>query len=121
LEASGWNAIAANATGLLLSSELNFILSYAFTWGDRGRGRVSLACITRRWVMFHGSVASIGVLNLVVFSVLSVAVPSLLAAVTGIGVAGLANYLLSDRLVFRAPAGVRRQRSSGPDSTNITE
>lgn len=104
----GWYPVIANAAALLLSAQLNFVLSSTFTWRDRRDGGFALGRFARRWAVFHGSVTGTGLLNLAVFSALSLAVPSLIAAAAGIGAASLANYLLNDRLVFGSVARARR-------------
>jgi putative flippase GtrA len=92
----GWHALVANATAFVLAAQLNFILSHVFTWRDRPSHR-SLA---RRWLAFHGSIASMALVNMAVFAVASTAVPTLAAAASGILAAAIGNYLIGDRLVF---------------------
>jgi putative flippase GtrA len=97
----GWPALAANAIAFLLAAQLNFILSSLFTWADRRTGQA----IGRRWLMFHGSIAGMAVLNMAVFAALRLVVPDLPASAAGIGVAAIGNYFIGDRVVFRAHAG----------------
>src|SRR5438876_266544 len=44
LELAGWNSSLANATGFLISAQVNFLLSNHFIWGDRFQadGRLAL-------------------------------------------------------------------------------
>jgi putative flippase GtrA len=97
LTGHGWDAFLANVAAFLLSAQVNFALSAAFTWRDRAHG----APLWRRWLLFHGSIAGTAVLNQLVFLLARLALPALLASATGSAAAALGNYLLGDRLVFR--------------------
>jgi putative flippase GtrA len=97
----GWHAIGANAVAFLLAAQLNFVLSTFFTWPDR-QGTLS---IKRRWLLFHGSIAAMAVLNMAVFAAMRLLMPDLAASAAGIGAAAIGNFLIGDRLVFRSPAG----------------
>ena len=93
----GWAALPANAAAFLLAAQLNFALSNLFTWRDRGIG----ASLGRRWLMFHASIASMALVNLLVFTVARSLLPDLGASVAGICAAATGNFLIGDRLVFR--------------------
>lgn len=93
----GWDPFLANVVGILVSIQVNFVLSARVIWPDRpirGRWRQS-------WVAFHGAMLSTTALNLAVFTLANLVVPHLIAAMAGIAVGGTINYLLGDRLVFR--------------------
>ena len=94
----GLHAVAANAAAFLLAAQLNFALSSVFTWPDRGMGQA----IWRRWLTFHGSIAGMAVVNLAVFAVARTVMPDLAASVAGICAAATGNFVIGDRLVFRA-------------------
>jgi putative flippase GtrA len=96
----GWHAIGANAVAFLLAAQLNFALSSIFTWPDRHTGQ----SIRRRWLIFHGSIAGMAVVNMAVFAAMRLVLPDLAASAAGICVAAIGNFLIGDRLVFRAPA-----------------
>jgi putative flippase GtrA len=98
--ARGWDAIIANPVAFLISAQVNFLLSATFIWGDRDGGTRRGAALLRRWAAFHGSILGTALLNQAVFAVAQQAMPALVAAALGIGVAALANYIIQDRLVF---------------------
>ncbi|HLI50633.1 MAG TPA: GtrA family protein [Thermomicrobiaceae bacterium] len=105
LTGMGWHGLPANALGILASTQVNFVLSALFIWRDRDiRGQWR-----RRWAEFHLATLATTLLNLFVFVLAELFVPRLIAAVLGIGVAGLVNYLIEDNLVFRPAA--RRNRT----------
>ena len=98
LTGRGWPAVPANAVAFLLAAQVNFALSSLFTWRDR---RLP-ASPWRRWLLFHGSIAAMAVLNGLVFLATHTVLPALAASAAGIAVAALGNFVLGDRLVFRA-------------------
>jgi putative flippase GtrA len=101
LTAHGWHSLAANPAAFLLAAQVNFALSTLFTWRDRhGTHR-----LWRRWLLFHGSIFGMAVLNIVVFAAARLHVPDLAAAALGIIAAAIGNFLLGDRLVFRGRSG----------------
>ncbi len=59
----GWPTLPANAVAFLLAAQVNFALSSTFTWRDRSAGRG----LRRRWLAFHVSIASMAVVNMLVF------------------------------------------------------
>ncbi len=110
LEHHGWPDLLANAMAFLLAAQLNFALSSTFTWPDRSAGHG----VGRRWLAFHGSIASMAMVNMLVF-VLARAVlptlPTLAASALGIGVAAIGTFIVGDRLVFRRPTPAVRMAS----------
>ena len=96
----GWHALGANAAAFLVAAQFNFILSSLFTWTDRQTGQT----IGRRWLLFHGSIAGMAVLNMAVFAAARLVVPDPAASAAGIGVAAFGNFFIGDHLVFRARA-----------------
>jgi len=94
----GMNALAANSSAFVLAAQLNFVLSNAFTWGDRARTMP----LWRRWLAFHGSISGMALVNLTVYTVARMEFPYLEAAAAGIAAASIGNFLLGDRLIFRA-------------------
>jgi putative flippase GtrA len=92
----GWHALTANLTAFLLAAQLNFVLSRMFTWRDRQSNQA----FGRRWLAFHGSIASMAVINMVVFAAAGTFMPELAASAAGILAAAAGNFLIGDRLVF---------------------
>jgi putative flippase GtrA len=93
----GWDALLANVLAFLLAAQLNFALSLTFTWRDRRRS----GSLVHRWLLYHGSIAAMALLNMLVFVVAHSLVPALVASALGIVAAAMGNYLAGDRLVFR--------------------
>jgi putative flippase GtrA len=107
----GWHPNLANAVAFLLAAQVNFALSSLFTWRDRRR-----TCpLWRAWLMFHGSIAGMALLNMLMFMATRTVLPALLASAAGIGAAAIGNFVVGDRLVFRVrglaiPAGAGRDQ-----------
>ena len=59
-----WTPILANAVALLLSTQLNFVLSYLFTWRDRRPRTGTPLGVLGRWATYQGSVAGTALLNM---------------------------------------------------------
>jgi putative flippase GtrA len=97
----GWSPDPANATAFVLAAQLNFLLSSSFTWRDRLAGRAGPRALWRRWLAFHGAIAGMAVVNMLVYAAARHALPVLAASALGIAVAAVGNFLLGDRLVFR--------------------
>jgi len=97
LTGHGWPTLPANAVAFLLAAQVNFALSSTFTWRDRSAGRG----LRRHWLAFHGSIASMAVVNMLVFLAARTALPTLAASALGIGAAAIGNFIIGDRLVFR--------------------
>jgi putative flippase GtrA len=97
---AGASAHPANVVAFLVAAQLNFALSYTFTWRERRGGS-----LVRRWLLYHTSIALMALVNLAVFTLASSLIPghdgTYIAALLGIAAGGLGNYLLGDRLVFR--------------------
>jgi len=100
----GWLDLPANGVAFLLAAQVNFALSVTFTWRDRRDGR----SLGRRWLAFHGAIAGMAVVNMLVFAASRAVAPALVASLLGIGVAAVGNFVVGDRLVFRGQASARR-------------
>jgi len=98
---AGWQPLLANALALLLSTQVNFILSYLYTWGDRRPGDESTHAIGVRWLEYHSSAAVAAVLNMAIFAVVRLTLPLLLASALGTAGAATINFIAGDRIVFR--------------------
>ena len=107
----GLHALTANTVAFLLAAQLNFGLSCAFTWRDRR----PVGTVGRRWLAFHGSIASMAVVNMVVFAAGRTLVPDLAASAAGICAAAVGNFLIGDRLVFRP------HTDGAPDGNRVRE
>jgi putative flippase GtrA len=108
LTAHGWNAVLANGVAFLLAAQVNFALSLTVTWRDRHpestrSGPATVAWVTRCWLLFHGSIAAMAIVNMLTFAAARSFLPTLAASVTGIAAGAVGNYLAGDRLVFRQP------------------
>src|SRR5438876_35527 len=85
LTGRGWPTAPANAVAFLLAAQVNFALSSLFTWRDRRR----TAPLWRRWLLFHGSIAAMALVNQGVFLAARMALPALVASAAGIAVAAI--------------------------------
>ncbi len=92
--------VPANTAAYLLSAQANFVLSDRFIWHDRRTER-SRQSVSRRWLSFHASIAGTFLLNEAVFVVARVALPDVIAAAAGIGIAAIVNFVIQDALTFR--------------------
>jgi dolichol-phosphate mannosyltransferase len=97
----GLGALPANTAAYLLSAQANFALSDRFIWHDR-RTEHAREGLGRRWLSFHASIAGTFLLNEMVFIVARLALPDLVAAAAGIGIAAIVNFIIQDALTFRA-------------------
>ncbi len=101
-----WSPIPANVVALLLSTQVNFVLSYLFTWHDRRPVVGTPLVVLGRWAAYQGSVTGTAVLNMAIFVVARADLHALAASALGTAVAAVINFIAGDRLVFR-----RRQRA----------
>jgi len=88
----GWDEFAAEVVAFLVSAQVNFALNYTFTW----RGRAGRHALWRRWLVFHGSIAGTGLLNILIFAAARHVLPALVASALGIGVASVGNFIVGD-------------------------
>jgi putative flippase GtrA len=107
LTSLGWLPGVANAVALILSSQVNFLLSATFTWRDRdalerrqGRSRATAFIVLKRWARFMSGIAVTTLLNDGLFIALERVLPVLVAALISSGVIAVLNYLMIDRLIF---------------------
>jgi len=69
----GWNAVLANGVAFLLAAQVNFALSLTVTWRDRHpagtrSGPATVGWATRCWLLFHGSIAAMALVNMLTFA-----------------------------------------------------
>jgi putative flippase GtrA len=98
----------ANVVAFLTATQVNFALSYCWTWSSRRPvSRETVGYVIRRAVLFNGS-ASLGFcVNAAVFSTAHriAGIPPLQSAVVATAASAAASFLLSSRVVFtRRPA-----------------
>ena len=116
LEGIGVPGLLSNGLGFLISAQVNFLLSQAFTWADRELDRAAGETLGRRWARYHVAVAGTALLNMLFFAVARMVLPDLVASALGIGVAAVASFILVDRLVFdhrERRAEAARSRAGG--------
>ena len=99
LARADWQPLLANSAAFLFSAQVNFLLSISFTWADRVQ--TERKSLPARWLAFHGSILGTALLNQLVFFLAHLLIPGQFAAIAGIAVAALANFILLDRRVFR--------------------
>jgi putative flippase GtrA len=96
-----WPPLPADAIAIVVSTEINFILSYLVTWRDRRPRPGSPRLIAWRWAAYHASVGGAAVINMLVFAVARPNLDVLVASALGTAVGAIANFFTSDRIVFR--------------------
>ena len=89
----------ADGAGFLLSAQLNFALSTAFTWRDRRGARAR--GLVARWASFNLTALLGLAINTGVFSLLYPSLGNLAASALGVLAGAGCNYLVLDLLVFR--------------------
>ena len=98
LTRAGWPGLGGNVVAFILAAQVNFALSTTYTWRDRAQD----GPLWRLWALFHISIAGMAMVNMTVFAVVEHVMPALVASMLGIGVAAIGNFIVGDRLVFRA-------------------
>ena len=99
-----WNPLGANLLTFLLAAQINFLLSYTFTWHDRHPLWRDRRVLLARWLAFHLSISGTALLNMLVFLLAHAILPVLISSALGIIVAASINFLLGNYLVFRPGA-----------------
>ena len=100
LSHQGWNPALANITASLLGTEVNFALSFLFTWRDRCSSR-GVKQVLRRWIAYHTSIVGTLLLSQLLFLAARLALPLLLASLLGTCITAAANFVLMNHFVFR--------------------
>lgn len=103
LKSVGLSGIVANAIGLAVAVQFNFLFSELFVWNDRRVLKVLGREMVQRWLTFHGCIALSLVLNYGAFLVAQLFMPDVPAAVLGVAASTLVKFLSLDRLAFRGP------------------
>jgi putative flippase GtrA len=119
LSGAGLARPIANGIGFVISAQVNFLLSSAFTWADRGSDGARSEGISKprlrsnpsRWLSYNGTAAVALVVNTVVFALADRIVGALPAALAGVAAGTVVTFLVCDRLIFATGA---------PEATEIT-
>ena len=93
----------ANAVAALTATQVNFALSYFWTWSSRRPvGRETVGYVVRRAALFNGSALLGFGVNAAVFSTAHriTGIPPLQSAVMATAASAAASFLLSSRVVF---------------------
>lgn len=96
---AGVGATIAVTIAVAAAVSHNFIWHELFTWPDRPR-----ETRLKRWLSFHLSTGAISILSNVVVTIAVVnttGLPVVAANIVAVAVASIANFWVSDRLVFR--------------------
>ena len=97
----GVNYLVATALAVEAAVLHNFVWHERYTWADRPRvGRVLSRLL--QFNLTTGTVSVLGNLGLMRLLVGEAHIPALLANILAIATCSLANFLVSDRVVFRA-------------------
>jgi putative flippase GtrA len=107
-----WGPFPADFLALLISTQVNFALSYVLTWRDRRPRRNTVRIVLQRWAAYQASASAAALLNLAVFLVGQTDLHLLVASALGTASAAGLNFVAGDRLVFRVPRVVPRRRVS---------
>jgi putative flippase GtrA len=115
----------ANVVAFLTATQVNFALSYSWTWSSRRPlGQETVGYVIRRAFLFNGSALLGFSLNAVVFSTAYriVGMPPLGSAVVATAASAAAGFLLSSRVVFtRRPVPDARDAADARDATDATD
>jgi putative flippase GtrA len=96
-----WAAAIANVIAFLLAAQVNFLLSLFFTWRDRQAQRKAKPVFLAQWLAFHSSIGGTALLNQLVFIVVRLVAPTLLASALAIAITALVNFITLNNFVFR--------------------
>jgi putative flippase GtrA len=102
LTVAHWPDAAADVMALLVSTQVNFVLSYIFTWGDRRSPGFDGPDVLKRWVGYQSMVAAAFVVNLAVFLVARMDFQQVVASAFGTMAGAGLNYVTGNHLVFAA-------------------
>src|SRR5690606_22064848 len=104
LKSAGLNGVVANAIGLAVAVQFNFLVSELFVWSDRRLTTILGREMAQRWLTFHGCTGLSLLLNFGAFMVARLFMPDVPAAIVGVGASTIVKFLSLDRLAFRGPA-----------------
>lgn len=101
LKSAGFSGVVANAIGIAVAVQFNFLLSELFVWSDRRLMTILGREMVQRWLTFQSVIALSLVLNFGGFLIAQLFMPDLPAAVCGIAASTLVKFLSLDKLAFR--------------------
>jgi putative flippase GtrA len=101
LKSAGLSGVIANAIGIAVAVQFNFLISEIFVWSDRRLMTILGRQMVQRWMTFQSVIALSLVLNFGGFLIARLFVPDLPAAVFGIAASTMVKFLSLDRLAFR--------------------
>lgn len=102
LEGVGLAENIANVFAFFFSAQINFALSYNFTWSDRKDPNLKLQKITTQLISFNAMAGMTWVVNQSTFALANMLIDYRAAALIGIGVAAVINYQLSNMFIFKS-------------------
>jgi putative flippase GtrA len=96
-----WPPVPADIAALIFGAQVNFWLSYVFTWHDRRPPRRAPILVLRWWAAYQVAASGAMVLNILIFLAAHSVLPTLVAALVGTNLTALVSFVLNDRLVFQ--------------------
>ncbi len=103
-----WPPVPADIAALIFGAQVNFWLSYGFTWHDRRPPRWAPTLVLRWWAAYQGAAGGAMLLNILIFLAAHTVLPTLVAALVGTNLTALVSFVLNDRLVFQPARRVVR-------------
>ena len=94
--------MAATGVAVAVAVVHNFLWHWRWTWGDRSAGRAGMVATFLRFSAANGAISLAGNILIVALVVRATGIDVVAANVVAVGVCGLLNYRIGDRLVFRA-------------------
>jgi len=101
------NYIVATAVAVIAAVAHNFVWHWRWTWADRRMPIVHVPGAFVRFAATNGAVSLVGNVMLMWMLVTGTGLQPIIANLVAIGVCGLVNFWLSDRVVFVSPRAVR--------------
>ena len=101
LKSFGFSGVVANAIGITVAVQFNFLLSEFFVWSDRRLMTVLGRQMAQRWLTFQSVIALSLVLNFGAFLIAQFFMPDLPAALVGIVASTMVKFMSLDRLAFK--------------------
>jgi putative flippase GtrA len=111
IDVAGAPYLIATALGVMTAVAHNFVWHVAWTWRDRGLSGATILQALLWFVAANGVVSFAGNMLIMTALVEGPGLPVIPANVIAIGVCGLVNFWLADRLAFTARPGAARYSS----------
>lgn len=118
---AGWTTMLANVVAFFCSAQVNFLMSFFFTWRDRQPESENARKNTfvARWLKFHSSILVTAVFNQAVFLCASFFMPTMFASALGIVLTAFVNFFALNMLVFRSRSAVTIMPSQSVISQSV--